>query len=75
MAGDRSMQCRIRSLIGSLFCVAMYLRVVSSFSRTASRDDARAGRKSERALGLDEKINSRKSDLTRVCYVLWPNKS
>jgi hypothetical protein len=57
---------RIRSLIGSLFCVAMYLRVVSSFSRTASRDDARAvnfdcilrvWRKSVRAFGL-EKINS-----------------
>jgi hypothetical protein len=72
MAGDRSVHCRIRSLIGSLFCVAMYLRVVSSFSRPASRDDARAGnfesvataagiragvgRKSRRDSGFEEEI-------------------
>ena len=50
------MQCRIRGLIGSLFCVAMYLRVVSSFSRTASRDDARAGNFAEGYCGCGEEV-------------------
>jgi hypothetical protein len=30
-------------MIGSLFYVVMYLRVVSSYSRTAFRNDARVG--------------------------------
>jgi hypothetical protein len=67
------MQCRIRSLIGALFCVAIYLRVVSSFSRTASRDGARVGN-SECIMRVRGGSPSELWDLMRVYCGLQRNK-